>query len=125
MQSPIYGSLEQFLRRKTRKCIQISTFSLNAFIETPLKKRDGEFVLLYRHDFKDPGLIAETKNFDSLREKLILKGVLVWKKSNQTIQILFQRKIILLLQSGVLNYINKEKTFKITIATVEDLSKLM
>lgn len=120
----VYGSLEQFLRRKKlESASKLAHFLLNAFIETPLEKRDGEFVLLYRHDFERAGLIAENQNFDSLREKLILKGVLIWKvKPNDPNFI--SKKNYFAPSPGVLNYINKEKLLRSTIATVEDLSKL-
>ncbi|MBX9836989.1 MAG: hypothetical protein K2X69_01615 [Silvanigrellaceae bacterium] len=116
-----FGSLEQFLRRKKiENSGKLANFLLSAFIESPLEKRDGEFILLFRHDFERAGLITDDQNFDELREKLILKGVLVWRvKPNDPNFI--QKKNYFSASTGVLNYINKEKLSRSTLATMEDV----
>nr|BFD33637.1 hypothetical protein GTC16762_32560 [Pigmentibacter ruber] len=120
----VYGSLEQFLRRKKiESASKLAHFLLNAFVEAPLEKRDGEFVLLYRHDFERAGLISEGQSFDSLREKLILKGVLVWKVKPNDPNFIYKKNYFAP-SSGVLNYINRERLSRSTVATVEDITKL-
>lgn len=120
----VYGSLEQFLRRKkVESASKLAHFLLSAFIESPLEKRDGEFVLLFRHDFERAGLISDDQNFDELREKLILKGVLVWRvKPNDPNFI--SKKNYFAPSTGILSYINKEKLSQSTVATMDDVGKL-
>lgn len=119
-----FGSLEQFLRRKKiDNTGKLANFLLNAFVESPLEKRDGEFVLLYKHDFERAGLISDEQNFDSLREKLILKGVLIWKVKPNDPNFIYKKNYFAP-SAGVLNYINKEKLSRSTVATMDDVGKL-
>ena len=119
-----YQNLLMYLKRKKLdNCGSLATFLLETFINSPLEKRDGEFVLIFKHDLELAGLISEGDKFEDWRDIMIKRGVLTWKVRPNDYNFVSNKNYFAPSES-LLNYINKEKLLRSTVATMDDVNRL-
>lgn len=119
-----YQSLLMFLRRKKiENHGSLAGFLLETYLNAPLEKRDGEYVIIFKHDLERSGVLKNSEKFEDWRELMVKRGILNWKvKPNDNNFV--QNKNYFAPSPSLVSYINKEKIYRSSLATVEDLNKL-
>ncbi len=119
-----YQNLLMYLKRKKLdNCGSLATFLLETFINSSLEKRDGEYVLIFKHDLELAGLLKEGEKYEDWRDTMIKRGVLTWKVKPNDYNFV-NNKNYFAPSDSLLNYINKEKLSCSTVATMNDVGKL-
>ena len=119
-----YQNLLMYLKRKKLdNCGSLATFLLETFINSPLEKRDGEFVLIFKHDLELAGLIKENERYEDWRDLMIKRGILNWKVKPNDFNFV-SNKNYFAPSDSLLSYINKEKLSQSTVATMDDVGKI-
>ncbi len=119
-----YQNLLMYLKRKKiDNCGSLATFLLEKFINSPLEKRDGEYVLIFKHELELAGLIKENEKYEDWRDTMIKRGILSWKVKPNDYNFV-SNKNYFSPSDSLRNYINKEKLSQSTIATMDDVGKL-
>ncbi|KAB8035817.1 hypothetical protein GCL60_16440 [Silvanigrella paludirubra] len=119
-----YQNLLMYLKRKKiENSGKVATFLLDTYVNSPLEKRDGEFVLIFKHDLELAGILDKKEKFEDWRDLMIKRGILNWRVRPNDYQFINNKNYFAPSES-LTTYINKEKISSSTVATMDDVGKL-